>query len=421
MLSQAQVTGRPAGRGISIGLLLTLIALSVALVAVPSGNRPSDSSGKQSFTLLAAPTPLVTVTLSPSATVSGATAVVAVSVTLSGAPQAGAAVRLTSSAGGTFSNANLNTGSQGTANATFRAPAVTTTTISEINATATVTGQPLETGSGNITIQPTGAYLVVRTIFPQGANVRSNASLLVEFTVQNNTGAAVAGASVSFAASGGVLAPGAAVTGSTGDVTTVLTAPSVTANTAVFLLVGASASGYVSGSVQSTVNVRTGASTPLFVTVTPAVNPVNPGELVVITVAVHANNATGTAVAGAAVLLILSDGSATPAAQATNASGLANFIFTTPSNLPPGTTITVTASVTAGGFGGGANSAAVNTAGSPSSPTESVTSLWWVWVIVAAVLIVGVLALLVRRGRRPRRPLILATPTPTTPPSPQPP
>lgn len=399
--------------------VLSMLALGTMLLAGLAGGSVAARPHSGPVTDPAAPVPLVTVTASPTSTVSGATSLVHVAVSISGAPQAGATIKLASSAGGTFSGPVPVTGVEGSSNSTFTAPKVTSTTSIEITATATIAGQPKENGYANISVQPSGSYLVVRATLPQGANVHVNSSLLIEFAVQNNTGAAVKGATVMFTSTVGSFAPTGATTGTSGDVVVALTVPASATAGAAFVIATASAGGYVTASDQQMFTVQAGGVTPLWVSVSVNQTNLKPGVStnVSVTVTVHAGNVTGILVRGATVALILTDGTATPGSQKSNATGVAVFVVNAPATLSAGTVITLTASASSNAYGGGYSSAQMNVGSSATTggpPPFLSSNSDWLWISLGVVAVVVVLAFVVVVLRRRKPPAMVMKYAPET-------
>jgi hypothetical protein len=360
---------------------------------------------------------VVTVAIEPNTTYSGATVVVRAWVTGNATPQSNVTVSFASNGGGSFSPATGSTGRFGEVNTSFTAPSVTSTGVLALTASASATGSGFLPGStsGNLTVRPTGPFLVVTPSFPQGTSIHSASSDLIVGRVTDKTGAPVAGANVTLGATRGTVTPVVGVSGPSGNVTFTLRAPTVTTATQDGLLFIANSTGYSNGSAIAFVTVNSGVATSLYVTISPVVENVSGGATVHVTVTVRSTNATGTLIAGANVSLILSDGKYSPTNASTTAQGTANFTFVAPTALAKASLVTVTASATATNFAPGSATASYTVAA--ASPPPSAWSSYWLWLLLAVLVAVMIVVIVVAsKGRRRAPPA--ATPPTATPPSP---
>ncbi len=392
--------------------LIAGLALGVAVPVAGPSLSPSSSGPPPAVVHLN-----VTVLLQPNVTDSGATVVLRAIVTENGAPEQNATVSFTSSAGGTFFPLTGSTGVGGEVNTSFTAPTVTVATTLSLTASATHAGFVPGAASANLTVQPTGYYLIATPSFPQGTSLHSGATDLIVVRVTNNNGLPVAGANVSMGTTGGSVTPSLATSGPNGNATLTLRAPTVSVATQVWLLFIASAAGYSNASAIASVTVNTGVAPSLYVTLitTGTGKALAAGATLAVTAEV--TNATYVPVSGANVTLILSDGTSSPGVVVTGATGDANFTFTAPSGLSQLTNVTITASATATGYGSGSATTTVEVAPSTVSQTTSnPTDYWWLWLLIVVLVVALVVAVIYRRRRR--RPTAAAPPSaPPTPPS----
>jgi hypothetical protein len=388
-----------------VALSALLLLVGIAVVALPISAPPGGLASSSRMSLLATPAStthlVVRVALQPEVTVSGATVVLRAWVTGSNAVMPGVTVSFSSGAGGTFFPQSATTGTAGEVNASFSAPTVTTTTAVPLTASASSTGTGFLPGSAsaNLTVEPSGAYLVATPSFPQGTAVHSGASDLVVIRVTDNHGSPVSGATVTMGTTAGTVTPAAATTGSTGNATLTLNAPTVSVATQAWLLFIANASGYRNGSAIAPVTVDSGVAASLYVTLTPASSSVAGGGSVALTVVVRAVNGSGTLVSGADVTLILSDGTSSPGAVVTGTTGTANFTYFAPGSLSRITNVTITASATATNYAAGSATATV-TVNAAKSPANPLAGLWWLWLALLVALVAIVVGVVASRRRR---------------------
>ncbi len=291
------------------------------------------------------------------------------------------------------------------------------------SASSTGSGFLPSTGSANLSLTPAGRFLVVTPTFPQGTSVHSGASDLVVARVTNVQGVPVAGALVTMGTTRGTVSPIGAVSGTSGNVTLTLRAPSVTVATQVRLLFVANATGFANGSSIASVTINAGVAPSLYVTIGPSSGNLSAGESVRLTVTVRSTNATGTLVPGASVTLILSDGQYSPTLALTGSTGTANFTYVAPTSLAKVANVTVTASAVATNFASGASTATFAVAAAIPSGSGLLTGAW-PWILIAVVLVaVLVLGIYVARRRRHAPPPAarsepsLAPPAPPAPPA----
>ncbi len=383
--------------------ILSVIGLLALGVAITPGGPVGSASGISGSGLSPALTHLsVTITLQPNVTSSGATVALRARVTDNGSSVTNATVSFASSAGGTFYPQTGDTGVGGEVNTSFTTPSVTSVAHLALTASATRSGLLPGSGSANLTVQPTGPYLIATPSFPQGTSVHSSASDLIVVRVTDNHGNPVAGANVTLGTTSGTVTPAIATSGTTGNATLTLRAPTVSVATQVWLLFIATAAEYANGSNISAVTVNSGVAPSLDVTLTlaGAATTVDGGASPGLSARV--TNATGVVVVGANVTLILSDGTSSPGSIVTGASGYANFTFSAPSGFTKTTNVTITASATASGYQAG--SATVTVAVSPSSasqPNSSAATYWWLWLLGGVIAVVIVVAVVARRRRNP--------------------
>jgi adhesin/invasin len=359
---------------------------------------------------------VVAIAVEPNTTYSTATVVLRAWVTGNATPQANVTVSFSSSGGGSFSPATGITGVLGEVNTSFTAPPVGSAQRLVLTASASSTGSGFLPGSGagNLTVLPSGPFLVVTPSFPQGTSVHSGASDLIVARVTDSKGAPVSGANVTLGSTRGTASPTVGVSGPSGNVTFTLRAPSVTVATRAVLLFVANASGYANASTIASVTVNTGVAASLYVTINPATGNLSAGGSVRVMVTVRSTNTTGVLIAGANVSLILSDGTYSPTLVITGSAGTANFTFVAPPTLTKPATVTVTASATATNYAAGSATATYAVAAAAPTPAGGLSTSW-LWILIA-ILIVAVIVAVIVAARRRRR-----VPPPATPPQPSPP
>jgi hypothetical protein len=345
---------------------------------------------------------VVVVAVQPNVTYSNATVLLRAWVTGNAVPQSNVTVSFSSNGGGTFSPSTASSGTKGEVNTSFKAPGVGSTQNLVLTASAAATGSGFLPGSGtgNLTVKPSGPFLVVTPSFPQGTSVHSAASALIVARVTSNTGAAVADANVILGSTQGTVTPSVDVSGPSGNVTFTLRTPNVTSATQDVLLFVANETGYANGSSIASVTVNSGVAASLYVTVNPASGNLAPGQSARLTVTIRSTNATGPLVSGANVSLILSDGTYSPATVVTGSQGTANLTFVAPTTLPKSENVTVTVSASATNYAGGSATATFVVA--KGSPAGAASSLWlWVLLGVIVAIVLGIGIYFATRRRRP--------------------
>jgi hypothetical protein len=384
-------------------LLVVLAAAGVAATGsstTPSGLGPSPA---------VAASYAVTVVAQPNVTVSAATVVVEVFVKVNGVDAPNVTVTFTPVTGGVWSPISAVTGTTGQVNSSFTAPTVTVTTNYTLTATAKNTPSSVGPGTGStrLVVRPSGPYLEVSPSFPQGKAVSSGASDLMVARVTNNTGSPVAGASVTVSSTAGSVIPIAPTTGASGNATFTFQAPTVVALSQAALLFVASAPGYTSGSSTDSLTLSPVTLTALYVAISPPSGNVAVGGNFTITVTVLAASASGSAVTGANVTLVLSDGRYSPGFVLTGVTGLANFTYWAPTSTSVSSVVVVASAVATGYSPGEAPASySVGSSSSSSNPLPGLPASWQ-WPILAAVIvlvIVGIAAALLGRSRRKHRP-----------------
>jgi hypothetical protein len=224
-------------------------------------------------------------------------------------------------------------------------------------ATSTGTGSTSSGGVCGTGSSPTKSVSAVAvsstatTIPPDGS-----ASATITAVVTDTTGAAVAGASVTFSATAGSLSASTGTTDASGHATTTLAASGVAAGTAITIT---AAVGSVSGTTSVSVSTTGGGSSSVTsLTVSSSVASIPADGSSSATITVLAKDANNNALSGVPVTLAASAGTLAGAATTTGPNGTITATLSG-AGVAAGTTITVTA--TSGSVSGHATINAVST------------------------------------------------------------
>lgn len=290
----------------------------VRIIARASKSGFADGSDHQYLTVL--PPLTVDVTAQPSEVLSEGASTISVYVSWVGEPVEDANITLSSTNGGSFTEASKLTNPSGSAVFTFNAPQTSEEIVTTIIARASKEGFADGEGQTIITVTPKVFQIMVTV---ESNTTVSEETIAVAVHVEYN-GTSVQGANINLSADAGTVSPAFAYTDSYGNAVFNFTTPPVTQETNITINATVSKMGFATNTSSVVLTARPGTLT---IVVIPRAYSVASESPVNIDVYVTCN---GRPVAGANITVTLSAGALVSQPSWTDASGYYTFSILTP-------------------------------------------------------------------------------------------